>query len=107
MKLKKENFHMYYDSGIGNPFDTQEAINFCINYQDLFTREVKQQDEFCWICDEEGLDCYYIFDLDTDSNIELFKKHFSNAENILEEFEDIESIGYGVCNTCEKWVVTH
>lgn len=108
-KLKKDNFNGYYDCGIGNPFDTKEIINFCIENQKLFGEEVRQQDGHCWMCDDdEGLDIYYFFYFDTDSRMELFKNSITGAEEILnDEFNDIESISFGYCKACKKWVVTH
>lgn len=111
MKLSKDNFHSYYNSGAGNPFDTKEIINFCIDNQHLFVDEVEQQDKSCWICDNGdsiGLDVFYFFFFDTQSNIDLFTKHISGSKEQLDSlYNDIESISYAYCETCNNWVVTH
>ncbi|HHW36786.1 MAG TPA: hypothetical protein GXX18_06035 [Bacillales bacterium] len=108
MKLKKGDFHTYYDSGLGNPFDTQEVISFCIENQELFSEEILLGEGYCWMCDKEGLDRYYIIRFDTESHVEMFKKYVSKADEILKNSEnDIQDISVVICKNCGKWAITH
>jgi len=109
MKLKKENFHSYYDSGIGDPFEKQDIIRFCFDNQHLFTDKTLMDDKECMVCgDLDGVEYFYNFYYETDCDMELFKAYFKNAEEILNnDYCEIAGISFGYCKCCNKWVVTH
>ena len=107
MVLKKENLHEYYDAGLGIPFNQEEVIDFCVNNIHLFNKSAEIENDTCNACDNPGLSFAVIFDLTESENITSFKEYVSNFDELLVEYDCIESIMILHCNYCDKWEVTH
>lgn len=108
IKLDPENFHEYFDSGSGNPFEEEEVISFCVEQSHLFTTTAIQSNTECFRCEAQTSDVAYFFNFyDHEEDYNIIKKYISDLPSFEDIEEELATICFIPCKTCGYWVVTH